>query len=310
MSVAPEISVVIPTYNRAGTLGRAVASVLSQEGPSLEAIVVDDGSSDGTKALAEGIRDDRLMYLRRPHRGVSAARNDGASNARAPLLAFLDSDDEARPGWLSALVEPFAAADVAAVSCAAEIVGPGGERETMAVWELGAAFGGQRGLFLAGAFAVRRDLFAAVGGYAEDLAFSENTELALRLLPECRRRGLRVETVDRALLTVYRDRETGDTMDPDRLAVRLAASELLLSRHAETLRHDPGFHGKLLATAGVRAARLGDFRRARRMFRTAVAADPTEPRHLGRLLIATLPPIGRRIWGHGRSTAGPTPPAP
>ena len=89
----PRISVVIPTYNRAHTVGGAIRSVLEQELRALECIVVDDGSTDGTAAVVDAIGDARVRYLPRTHAGVAAARNAGVGTARADLVAFLDSDD-------------------------------------------------------------------------------------------------------------------------------------------------------------------------------------------------------------------------
>jgi len=91
-NITPKVSVIIPTYNRAHYLKSAVESVLSQEYSDLELIVVDDGSTDGTKALLEGYGD-RLIYSRQERKERSAARNKGVSLAKGEYVAFLDSDD-------------------------------------------------------------------------------------------------------------------------------------------------------------------------------------------------------------------------
>ncbi|MES2489432.1 MAG: glycosyltransferase [Pseudomonadota bacterium] len=94
MSAVPTVSVIIPTFNRAYILERAIASVLGQSYTDLELIVVDDGSSDGTAELIQNFSDSRLRYLQQPRNlGVSAARNRGIAEARGEWLAFLDSDD-------------------------------------------------------------------------------------------------------------------------------------------------------------------------------------------------------------------------
>jgi glycosyltransferase involved in cell wall biosynthesis len=98
---SPQVSVVIPTYNRATVLGRAVTSVLNQTFSDLECVVVDDGSTDQTVALVEGFQDPRLRLIRLPvNRGVGHARNVGIQAASGELIAFLDSDDEWLPGKL------------------------------------------------------------------------------------------------------------------------------------------------------------------------------------------------------------------
>ena len=88
----PQVSVIIPTYNRAYVLGEAIDSVLSQTYDDLELIVVDDGSQDETRDIVASYNS-RLTYLHQEHRGVSAARNLGIERARGNYLAFLDSDD-------------------------------------------------------------------------------------------------------------------------------------------------------------------------------------------------------------------------
>ena len=106
MSV-PDISVVIATYNRASTLPRAVASVLAQEGANFELIIIDDASNDGTTAYLNALNDPRIVARRaQSNLGPSGARNFGLELARAPVIAFLDSDDAYLPRRLSA---PFAA---------------------------------------------------------------------------------------------------------------------------------------------------------------------------------------------------------
>ncbi|MCP3670659.1 MAG: glycosyltransferase [Gammaproteobacteria bacterium] len=95
------ISVIIPSYNRAHLLVRAVQSVLNQTLPAQEVIVVDDGSSDHTATvMAEEFP--HCHYIKQPNRGVSAARNTGIAAASGEWLAFLDSDDEWLPSKLAA----------------------------------------------------------------------------------------------------------------------------------------------------------------------------------------------------------------
>lgn len=95
----PEVSVIIPTYNRAQLIGRAVRSVLAQTYPSFEVIVVDDGSTDDTPARVQALAqaDPRVRYVRHEtNQGAQAARNTGIQVAKGDYIAFLDSDDE----WL------------------------------------------------------------------------------------------------------------------------------------------------------------------------------------------------------------------
>ena len=99
--MSPQVSVIVPTYNRAHVLGESLASVLAERDVDLEVVVVDDGSTDGTAALLAGLGDRRVRPVVRPHAGIAAARNAGLAAARAPYIAFHDSDDVALPGRLA-----------------------------------------------------------------------------------------------------------------------------------------------------------------------------------------------------------------
>jgi len=106
----PLVSVIIPTYNRADLLPRAIDSVLAQDYAHWELIVVDDGSTDSTKeVVAEiGSRCSRpILYLGADHRGPSAARNLGIERSRGDFVCFLDSDDAFAPSKIGRQVELF-----------------------------------------------------------------------------------------------------------------------------------------------------------------------------------------------------------
>lgn len=91
-SLPVTFSVIIPNYNNAATLGRAIDSVLDQTRPAHEIIVIDDGSVDDSRAVASSYGD-RIRYVYQANAGVSAARNAGARLATGSWLAFLDADD-------------------------------------------------------------------------------------------------------------------------------------------------------------------------------------------------------------------------
>jgi len=86
------VSVIVPTFDRAATLGAAIDSVLAQTHPEVEVVVVDDGSTDGSAEVLAGYGD-RIVVRRTANRGPAAARNEGMRAARGEYLAFLDSDD-------------------------------------------------------------------------------------------------------------------------------------------------------------------------------------------------------------------------
>lgn len=104
----PEVSVILPTYNRSKTLDRAIRSVLSQTYKDFELIVVDDGSTDNTEALIKNIilLDKRVKYLKlQTNSDVCKARNTGILASSGKYIAFQDSDDEWLPEKLMKQVE-------------------------------------------------------------------------------------------------------------------------------------------------------------------------------------------------------------
>lgn len=98
----PAVTVLIPAYNAAGTIERAINSVLAQSYADYEIIVVDDGSHDATSEIVAAYRDDRIRLFRlAQNRGESGAMNEGIVSARGEYVAFLDADDEWLPTKLS-----------------------------------------------------------------------------------------------------------------------------------------------------------------------------------------------------------------
>ena len=102
----PQVSVIIPTYNRGWILKEAIDSVLAQDYKDLELIVVDDGSTDNTFEILASYGND-IKVLFQENKGVSAARNRGITEASGQLIAFLDSDDLWLPRKLSTQIDFF-----------------------------------------------------------------------------------------------------------------------------------------------------------------------------------------------------------
>jgi len=104
----PKVSVVIPTYNRAHLIRRAIESVLNQTYQDFEIIVVDDGSTDNTEKVVRSFEDKRIRYIRHErNKGYPKALNTGITVARGEYIAFLDDDDEWLPTKLEKQTEKF-----------------------------------------------------------------------------------------------------------------------------------------------------------------------------------------------------------
>ena len=106
----PTISVIIPTYNRAVYVTKAIDSILAQTYTDYEIIVVDDGSTDNTKEALKSY-EDKINYIYQENKGVSSARNTGMRAASGQWIAFLDSDDIWLPDKLSSQIQSIKNAD-------------------------------------------------------------------------------------------------------------------------------------------------------------------------------------------------------
>ena len=179
------VSVVIPTCNRAEFVREAITSVLRQDYPDIEIIVVDDGSRDGTEAVVSGFGP-AVRYLWQENRGVSAARNRGVSVSTGDLIAFLDSDDLWLPNKVSAQVACFEANTNEQTCHTDEIWMRRGVRvnerhihRKQGGWQFLASL--PRCLISPSAVMMRRALWDRLGGFDESLPACEDYDLWLRL---------------------------------------------------------------------------------------------------------------------------------
>lgn len=180
----PRVSVIIPTWNRARLLGKAVDSVLSQSLSDFELIVVDDGSTDDTPRLLDGYGA-ALRVIRRENRGPSAARNTGIRASSAPFLAFLDSDDRFVPEKLAIQVAAMEARPDLLISHTDEIWYRRGEllnQKKKHARPEGFIFAQCLPLCVVGmsTVMVRREFFDTVGLFDEELPCCEDYDLWLR----------------------------------------------------------------------------------------------------------------------------------
>ena len=235
----PDVSVIVPTYNRRELLAASLASLRAQEGVDLEIVVVDDGSTDGTAAWLATLDDPRLRVLAGPHAGIAAARNRGLVAAQADLVAFHDSDDVALPGRLARpLAYLRAHPGIDLVMQNGEIEGAGGREpwvrpavaRTLVRRPLGVAevFRWSLGQ-LQGTCFTRRCL-EAVGGFDPAFEVLEDLDLVLRVAVRFRAVFLDVPAF------TYRRHPAGASADRARLrAAAIRLGEKLVGEHPEVL---------------------------------------------------------------------------
>jgi glycosyltransferase involved in cell wall biosynthesis len=177
-------SVIIPAYNAEQYLGEAIESALQQEGVNLEVIVVDDGSTDGSCAVAERFGKN-VTIVSQKNMGISAARNSGAKAAQGNVLAFLDADDVWLPGKLKSqdlkLQQgyPIVYTDrynIGEIGDLPEIQSQVYEMPEGDIW-FDLLLGN---MITTSSSVIRKELFTTIGGFQNDLRYCEDWDLWLR----------------------------------------------------------------------------------------------------------------------------------
>ncbi len=179
---APAVAVIIPVFNRPIMVAEAVASVLAQDYPALEVIVVDDGSSDSTASVVQQLAREHqqvnAVFLEE-NSGQSAARNRGAQSTEASLFAFLDSDDLLPAGRICQQIDALASSpgSVAVMGRMEVQIGEGVDPPPMVSAELGL---GSKASSV-GTAMIRSAAFHAAGGFDEELRFADDIDFLYRL---------------------------------------------------------------------------------------------------------------------------------
>jgi len=286
-SVPVRASIVLPTFNRARTIGTALRSVLNQTEPSIEILVMDNASTDETPTIVAGFADPRVRYHRQSENlGVVGNWGDGLSRARGEFVAFLGDDDRVGPGFVASRLRQFGARPEITV------VFSGYEEETLDGTQAGAMrpnwvdgrLLNPRELFLASlarqwpifASLYRRHAVLAVwNGVREDdlvVDYSLHLQLALRGAS-----GVFITARD-CVLGVHPGQSSRAKRDhvfrqAEQLMQRLLESRLPVDFEAPLRRELSSWlvvHGRSLLANG-------NLRESRRRFRRAVASDS---RHL------------------------------
>lgn len=200
----PLVSVIVPVYNGDRFLAEAVDSIQRQDYGRLEIVVVDDGSTDGTPAVASRLAGE-VRYVRQDNAGTPAARNTGLRVARGTLIGFLDADDLWTDRKLAIqvpqLMEPSAAEIVLGYTEVASLAG--GEVN-------GRAARPPAPLLTLGAALVRRSAFRRAGLFDETLRYCDDVDWFLR----AKEAGLSLRIHD-DLVQVYRRHDRNLTNDRD-----------------------------------------------------------------------------------------------
>ena len=268
------LSVIIPTYNRAYIISRAIQSVLQQTYQDFEILVVDDGSKDNTHEIMESIRDERIKYIRHEiNRGPAAARNTGIMAARGNYIAFLDSDDLWLPEKLERQMAAFANAPSQVGVVYVRVLEVEGDSKTFippnhVIKREGNLYYDliSKGNFVyPSAALVRRDCLTKVGMLDEQLYTSEDWDLWIRIA-----KYYHYKYVDE-LLVVYSIIPDSLTNKTDRL---IRGHEQILEKHYEDIKKDKRLLAKFYTNMGDYLCSRKQLKLGRQYFIRAATAYP------------------------------------
>lgn len=296
----PEVTVIIPVFNGAAFVQRALRSVLEQTFQDFEIIVVNDGSNDNTEEVVRAIADRRIRYVFQPNQGPNAARNNGIRLAQGDYLAFLDADDWWLPAKLQAQLsrlEEYPAAGL--VYCSTLWVKPAGEIILVEALVEGNVF--QTLLFRnivsgsASSVMAPKRVFDKVGLFDENFRRMEDWEMWLRIgavFP--------FAAVRQPLVYVTNLPESNGKDCFDMYASHLAVLEKAFNSYALPY---IGLQRATLAAAhalaGMRFSTFGMYDQARKAFRKSLALQRWDPEVYARWVLTFLGPAinrqGRRL---------------
>ena len=278
----PTVSVVIPAYNAERWIGETLESVLAQEAPDLEVLVVDDGSTDDTAAVVA--RFPSVRCLRKPNGGLGSARNAGIRAATGRYVAFVDSDDVWLPGKLSAQIDLLDRTGLAWAYCDAIVFDEVTGRKLHRMSERNPMPSGDvletlfLGCFIASPTpVVRRSVFDEVGLFSEVgiVHMREDWDMWLRIAAR-----YPVGLVPHALAR-YRTHPSNNTSRESPALVydsTIAVIESACQRDPARLQplRDRAV-ANLSVSVGRLCARRGDLSRARSLFRQAIRLGRRDP---------------------------------
>jgi len=270
-------SIIIPTYNRSGFLPKAIKSVLDQTSDLWELIIVDDGSDDETFEVVKLFLEyPKVQYYFQENKGVSSARNYGASCAIGEFLIFLDSDDFLFPELISEL-QCIKLNDYDLI-CWEVLKTWDGEQKVWKPKQLDSMYNNIKMHFLAGSVAYRKSIFYAVGGYDEYIKFGENYELGLRI---CSIEKLRIGLIEKPLSGYLLDSNLRTSDSPRN---KLFSYFHQYRKHLDKYNSHPSQHSQLLYMIGYNFEKINKRRSALVLYTKSWQTYPLKIKALLRII--------------------------
>lgn len=258
----PYFSIIIPSYNRAHIITRAVQGILDQTFQDFELCIVDDGSTDTTQTvLKEYLSDTRITCIYQTNSGVSVARNTGVKEAKGTYLIFLDSDDTVEKSWLQDFYDALHNNQFDIAYCNITILKSDGTKKRI---QAANPYGNNRGKGsdIPGSWTVKKEIFLKVGMYDNQIKFGENNELRLRFQFE----NVKTVLVDKYNFCYHASDDGGSKNSQN----KINSIEYILNKHKEYYDRNIRVKKLFLQSAAVAAVRIGQVNKANELFAKAL----------------------------------------
>jgi len=285
----PKVSIVIPTYNRAHIISRAIRSILDQTYKDFEIIIVDDGSADNTFEVADSFQDKRIHYTKQtPNQGEAAARNAGIRLAKGKYVAFQDSDDESLPDRIEEQVKILDSTD-----CSVGIVYSNMSRidKNGRITTFNSPDIGPRDTFLypkclnyqfknigIGSSMIRAECFPRVGFFDVELDYFVDMDFFIRAS-----KYYGFYHIKRNLLNYY------DEGDSDKVYLKaISARKVILAKYFEDIKQNKKYHSMHLFYIGNDLCYIRKIPEGIKYFCDAIVTDPINIKGYCGLMLAML----------------------
>lgn len=275
-------SIIIPTFNRAHIIKRAIDSVLNQSFKDFELIVVDDGSTDNTNVLIETKYHTVCKYIIQANAGVCSARNKGALEAKGEYLIFLDSDDWLSEASLQTFYKAIQVSNADLIHSQLKMLLSGGQeiiKDPRDPYSTGHP--SNLGVQLPGSFSIKKNVFNESGGYDKKISYGENTELFWRL----KKFTKTIYIIDNITVIMNRVEIDRSSKIPTNLINSL---EHILGKHRAFLNENTHVKWLYLNNLGVAYLRMGNKKKGMICFVQAIFTKPFRWKSYARLTGSVL----------------------
>ena len=283
----PYFSIIIPSFNRAHIINRAIKGILEQTFQDFEILIVDDGSTDNTKAiLHEYSNDIRVHYIYQQNAGVCSARNTGAKATTGDYLIFLDTDDFVEKSWLQDFYD-LAIQNKDLLFCSIKIVKPNSSEYLVSALDP-YKNGKIKGSSITGSWALKKDVFFKVGMFDENIKYGENIELRFRLDKE----KLALGIIDKYNFTYFESIDGGSR----NLINKINSNLYIIEKHLVMLNKNSKLLILYYQNIAVSYAKLKNWNQAAVYFWKAYKVNIFNFKLLLSFIISLFPFLALRVW--------------